>query len=84
MRAALEFIGPHIGGILVGKIFLSFLFAYFLLLTNLTISQLLLSIQYGQYILLQSKFNEEITVEKVKQLLAGLNYTEVIDIVQSR
>merc|ERR1711974_309143 len=37
VRAALEFIGPHLDGIL-------------------------------------GKFNEEITVEKVKQLLVGLNY----------
>ena len=27
----------------------------------------------------QGKFNEEMTVEKVKQLLAGLNYKEVTD-----
>ena len=26
---------------------------------------------------MQGKFNEEMTVEKVKQLLAGLNYKEV-------
>ena len=28
---------------------------------------------------LQAKFNEDITVEKVKQTLGGLNYTEVND-----
>ena len=29
--------------------------------------------------LFQAKFNEDITVEKVKQTLGGLNYTEVND-----
>ena len=33
---------------------------------------------YYRYIL-KGKFNEEITVEKVKQLLVGLNYKEVVD-----
>ena len=64
MQAALEFIGPHLAGILVSKIILCSLSSF-------------ISIH-----LLQSKFNEEITVEKVKQLLTGLNYTEVIHIVR--